>query len=220
MAQDEFDNGNGMLANQQENIAQAQSGEGQSDAQSGEPSRGGQDQSGEGSPQPSQAAGNQQTPSGLPGRLSEERRARLAALLAGTSGFDPKMPSFSAMPKGATGYEGKKEEPLIGPDGGMIGRGIKSAGDAYQEYINGQRDTIMNTMNHELGKLIPYQIQEGVAAWAHGATRGKTGMDTDFEPKYFSSYLVSPSLAFKLLPNTNLLSAGLKQRVNPIVPVA
>jgi len=182
MAQDEIDNGNGVLANQQENIVQAQSGEGQADVQNGEARPGGQTQSGEGSPQPSQSAGNQQTPPGLPGRLSEERRAKLAALLAGTSGFDPKQPSFSAMPKGVSGYEAKKEEPLIGPDGGMVGRGIKSAGDAYQEYIDGQRDGLMETMKEKMTP--PDWAVDALATGAHSATTMLTGFDTGYEPKY------------------------------------
>lgn len=185
MAQDEIDNGNGVLANQQENIVQAQSGEGQSDAQSGEASRGGQDQSGEGSPQSSQAADNQQTPQGLPGRLSEERRAKLAALLAGTSGFDSKRPSFSAMPKGVTGYEGKKEDPLIGPDGGMVGRGIKSVGDAYQEYINGQRPGLMETMKEKMTP--PDWAVDALETAAHSATTMTTGFDTGHEPRYWGN---------------------------------
>ena len=111
MAQDEFDNGDGVLANQQENIVQAQSGEGQADAHGGEASNTSQAQSGEGLPQPSQTAGNQQATPGLPGKLSEERRAKLAALLAGTSGFDSKMPSFSAMPKGVLVMKARRKNP-------------------------------------------------------------------------------------------------------------
>jgi len=205
-----------MLANQNENIVQAQSEEGQADVQSGETSRGGQDQSGEGSPQPSQAADNQQTPQGLPSRLSEERRVKLAALLAGTSGFDPKLPSFSAMPKGVTGYEGKKEEPLIGPDGGIVGRGIKSVGDAYQEYIDGQRDTIMNTMNHELNKTFTPQLIDGVNTWAHNMLTMTTGIDTGFKSEFPINKVLSPSSWFNTGSGTPPVM-GFQSRVPPLM---
>jgi len=90
----------------------------------------------------------------------------------------------------------KKDEPWIGPDGGMIGRGIKSAGDWYQDYINGKRDTIMNTMEHELNRTFNDQFIDGLNTWAHAATTTLTGFDTGYEPKYGANRILQAGAMF------------------------
>ncbi|WP_243439565.1 hypothetical protein [Fundidesulfovibrio soli] len=110
--------------------------------------------------------------------------------------------------------------PLIGPDGGMAGRGIKAAGDWYQGYIGENRDSIMQTMEHELNKTITPQFVDGVKAWSTGRLDGIAGTDASEKPEYLTSYLVAPHQALQLLPRTGILASGLKPRVNPVVPLA
>lgn len=152
-------------------------------------------------------------------RASEARKAKMADILAGNYGVDDGSPAFrQAAPGTPSMNQSPSDGPWIGPDGGMIGRGIKAAGDWYIEGITPRRDAIMKTMEYELNKTITPQFVEGLKTWSTGTLGGVAGTKSE-KPEFITSYFVKPSLALGLLPNTNLIAAGLKQRVNPVVPI-
>jgi len=115
--------------------------------------------------------------------LGDARRRKLAALFSG--GYDPKQPRFEAMPKGMTGQALKKEEPLIGPDGGAVGRIIKSGGDWYQDFVKEGSVGLDKVMRDKLTP--PDYAVDALATVGHSATTGLTGIETGFEPKYWGN---------------------------------
>jgi len=120
---------------------------------------------------------------GLTHSLGDARRQKLAALFSG--GYDPKQPRFEAMPKGVTGQALKKEDPLIGPDGGAVGRIIKSGGDWYQDFVKEGSVGLDKVMRDKLTP--PDYAVDALATVGHSATTGLTGIETGFEPKYWGN---------------------------------
>lgn len=121
-------------------------------------------------------------PATLPNQLRDDRREKTAAIMSGnytpTSG--PSYPGY----KSVMDTNSAKPEPWIGPDGGMIGRGINYLGKQYQGYIDGKRDTMMKTMKTGLDNTFSPWAIDALATVGHAATEGLTGHDSDYEPKF------------------------------------
>ncbi|GFK95609.1 hypothetical protein NNJEOMEG_03477 [Fundidesulfovibrio magnetotacticus] len=112
--------------------------------------------------------------------LGPGRREKLASLFSGS--YDPKQARLESLSKGVTGYEMKKEEPLIGPDGGMVGRGIKAAGDWYLDYVDNNKGGLDNVMRD---KLTPHDwAVDMLETGSRGLLTRWTGIETDFTPRY------------------------------------
>ena len=119
----------------------------------------------------------------FPQAVSQARKDKLASILAGTYSSGPHYPELNAAPPGAPGmHQEPGDGPLIGPDGGMVGRGIKAAGDWYQGYINEHREGLMEEMKD---KLTPSDgAVDAMATVGNSLTTGLTGIKTDYEPRY------------------------------------
>jgi len=167
--------------------------------------------------------GGGQNPPGSPAfptlsldRLHQERQEKMTALLSGS--YAPSTRPFDPEYHSVMDTTPEKPKPWIGPDGGMIGRGIKAAGDWYMDYINKRRDGLIKTMNSELNDMFRPQLIDGINTWAHGMLTMYTGIDTGFEPKYGLNKLFMPNTWFNTGSGTPPVM-GFQTRLNPVIPL-